>query len=35
VELHTDHLEVHYTPRPKVHWHPVAAVVSFDGQLAT
>jgi len=35
VELHTDHLEAHYAPRPKVHWHPVAAVVSFDGQLAT
>lgn len=35
VELHTDHLEAHYTPRPKVHWDPIAAVVSFDGQLAT
>jgi alpha-D-ribose 1-methylphosphonate 5-triphosphate diphosphatase len=35
VELHTDHLEAHYSPRPKVHWNPVAAVVSFDGQLAT
>ena len=35
VELHTDHLEVHYVPRPKVFWDPVAAVVSFDGQLAT
>jgi alpha-D-ribose 1-methylphosphonate 5-triphosphate diphosphatase len=35
VELHTDHLEAHYTPRPKVYWDPVAAVVSFDGQLAT
>ena len=35
VELHTDHLEAHYVPRPKVHWDPVAAVVSFDGQLAT
>jgi alpha-D-ribose 1-methylphosphonate 5-triphosphate diphosphatase len=35
VELHTDHLEAHYAPRPKVHWDPVAAVVSFDGQLAT
>src|SRR5579883_1554805 len=35
VELHTDQLEVHYTPRPKVRWDPVAAVVSFDGQLAT
>jgi alpha-D-ribose 1-methylphosphonate 5-triphosphate diphosphatase len=35
VELHTDHLEAHYSPRPKVYWDPVAAVVSFDGQLAT
>jgi alpha-D-ribose 1-methylphosphonate 5-triphosphate diphosphatase len=35
VELHTDHLETHYVPRPKVLWDPVAAVVSFDGQLAT
>lgn len=35
VELHTDHLEAHYVPRPKVFWNPVAAVVSFDGQLAT
>ena len=35
VELHTDHLEAHYVPRPKVYWDPVAAVVSFDGQLAT
>src|SRR5262245_55790217 len=35
VELHTDHLEAHYAPRPNVHWHPVAAVLSFDGQLAT
>jgi alpha-D-ribose 1-methylphosphonate 5-triphosphate diphosphatase len=35
VELHTDHLEAHYVPRPKVYWNPVGAVVSFDGQLAT
>ena len=35
VELHTDHLEAHYVPRPKVFWNPVAAVVSYDGQLAT
>jgi len=35
VELHTDHLEAHYVPRPKVYWDPVAAVVSYDGQLAT
>jgi alpha-D-ribose 1-methylphosphonate 5-triphosphate diphosphatase len=35
VELHTDHLEAHYVPRPKVHWDPMAAVVSYDAQLAT
>lgn len=35
IELHTDHLEMHYVPRPKVYWDPVAAVVSYDGQLAT
>jgi alpha-D-ribose 1-methylphosphonate 5-triphosphate diphosphatase len=35
VELHTDHLEAHYVPRPKVYWDPLAAVVSYDGQLAT
>jgi alpha-D-ribose 1-methylphosphonate 5-triphosphate diphosphatase len=34
IELHTDHLEAHYMPRPKVYWDPVAAVVSYDGQLA-
>jgi alpha-D-ribose 1-methylphosphonate 5-triphosphate diphosphatase len=35
VELHTDHLEAHYVPRPKVYWDPIAAVVSYDGQLTT
>jgi alpha-D-ribose 1-methylphosphonate 5-triphosphate diphosphatase len=35
VELHTDHIEAHYVPRPKVIWDPVAAVVSYDGQIAT
>src|SRR5437762_6684457 len=35
IELHTDHLEAHYVPRPKVFWNPIAAVVSYDGQLAT
>jgi len=35
VELHTDHLEAHYQPRPKVHWDAMAAVVSYDAQLAT
>ncbi|MBK5958335.1 phosphonate metabolism protein PhnM [Rhodoplanes elegans] len=35
VELHTDHIEAHYVPRPKVYWNPAAAVVSYDGQIAT
>jgi len=35
VELHTDHLEMHYVPRPKVYWDPIASVVSYDAQLAT
>ena len=35
IELHTDHLEAHYVPRPKVFWNPLAAVISYDGQLAT
>ena len=35
IELHTDHLEAHYMPRPKVYWDPVAAVVSYDDQLAS
>jgi alpha-D-ribose 1-methylphosphonate 5-triphosphate diphosphatase len=35
VELHTDHIEAHYMPRPKVYWDPVAAVVSYDGQMAS
>lgn len=35
VELHTDHLEAHFVPRPKVFWDPVAAVISYDAQLAT
>jgi alpha-D-ribose 1-methylphosphonate 5-triphosphate diphosphatase len=34
IELHTDHLEAHYVPRPKVFWDPTAAVVAYDGQLA-
>ncbi|HLH95941.1 MAG TPA: alpha-D-ribose 1-methylphosphonate 5-triphosphate diphosphatase [Xanthobacteraceae bacterium] len=34
IELHTDHIEAHYMPRPKVYWDPVAAVVSYDAQLA-
>src|SRR3978361_507970 len=35
IELHTDHLEMHYVPRPKGSWEPIAPVVSYEGQLAT
>ena len=35
VELHTDHLEGHYAPRPKVRWNPLAAVLAHDAQIAT
>lgn len=34
VELHTDNLESHYAPRPKVRWNPLAAVVAYDAQIA-
>lgn len=34
VELHTDHLESHYAPRPKVRWHPLGAVLAYDAQIA-
>lgn len=34
VELHTDHLEPHYTPRPKVTWNPLSAVFAYDAQIA-
>ncbi|MEP7239316.1 MAG: alpha-D-ribose 1-methylphosphonate 5-triphosphate diphosphatase [Devosia sp.] len=34
VELHTDHLETHYSPRPKVRWSPLAAVQAHDAQIA-
>ena len=35
VELHTDHLEGHYSPRPKVRWNPIASVLAHDAQVAT
>jgi len=34
IELHTDHLETHYSPRPKVRWNPVSAVQAHDAQIA-
>ncbi|WP_316859857.1 alpha-D-ribose 1-methylphosphonate 5-triphosphate diphosphatase [uncultured Cohaesibacter sp.] len=35
VELHTDHVEGHYAPRPKVRWNAMAAVLSHDAQIAS
>lgn len=34
IELHTDHLETHYAPRPKVRWNTVSAVQAHDAQIA-
>lgn len=34
VELHTDHVEGHLIPRPKVKWNPLAAVLAHDAQIA-
>jgi alpha-D-ribose 1-methylphosphonate 5-triphosphate diphosphatase len=34
VELHTDHLESHYAPRPGVRWSPAASVMAHDAQVA-
>lgn len=34
VELHTDHLENHYRPRPGVFWDPVASLHAHDVQIA-
>ena len=34
VELHTDHLEAHYVPRPAVMWHAGSAVLAYDAQIA-
>jgi alpha-D-ribose 1-methylphosphonate 5-triphosphate diphosphatase len=33
VELHTDHLEYHFNPRPGVQWEPLPAVLASDAQL--
>jgi alpha-D-ribose 1-methylphosphonate 5-triphosphate diphosphatase len=35
VELHTDHVEYHLTPRPGVQWDPLPAVLASDAQLAS
>lgn len=34
VELHTDNLEKHFSPRPGVEWPGIAAVVAHDAQIA-
>ncbi|WP_137156436.1 alpha-D-ribose 1-methylphosphonate 5-triphosphate diphosphatase [Rhizobium sp. FKL33] len=35
VELHTDHLESHYSPRPGVRWQMVSAIQAHDAQVAS
>lgn len=35
VELHTDHLEGHYSPRPGVAWNMTAAIQAHDAQVAS
>ncbi len=35
IELHTDHLETHYSPRPGVRWDMTAAIQSHDAQIAS
>jgi alpha-D-ribose 1-methylphosphonate 5-triphosphate diphosphatase len=35
VELHTDHLESHYSPRPGVRWNKTAAIQAHDAQIVT
>ncbi|MBV9701435.1 MAG: alpha-D-ribose 1-methylphosphonate 5-triphosphate diphosphatase [Methylobacteriaceae bacterium] len=34
IELHTDHLEPHVQPRPKVMWNLMSAVLAYDAQIA-
>ncbi|WP_185985335.1 alpha-D-ribose 1-methylphosphonate 5-triphosphate diphosphatase [Aureimonas mangrovi] len=34
VELHTDHIEGHYLPRPRVRWNMMAALQAHDAQIA-
>ncbi|TCL71951.1 alpha-D-ribose 1-methylphosphonate 5-triphosphate diphosphatase [Rhizobium sp. BK251] len=35
VELHTDHLEGHYQPRPGIRWDKTAAIQAHDAQIVT
>ena len=34
IEVHTDHLEAHFMPRPKVEWDLASAVLAYDAQIA-
>lgn len=34
IEIHTDHLEAHFMPRPKVEWNTASAVLAYDAQIA-
>ena len=34
IELHTDHLETHYSPRPGVRWDMLPAIQAHDAQIA-
>lgn len=35
VELHTDHLEIHYAPRAGLRWNKTAAIQAHDAQVAS
>lgn len=35
IELHTDNLERHISPRPKVDWPHQAAIIAHDGEMAS
>ncbi len=34
IEIHTDNLEAHYVPRPRVEWQIDSAVLAYDAQIA-
>lgn len=34
IEMHTDHLEIHYSPRPGVRWGMLSAIQAHDAQIA-
>lgn len=34
IELHTDHLETHYSPRPGVRWEMLPSIQAHDAQIA-